>query len=113
MKIAIIATLLMLPALSAAKGSKVTAELAARLVRQAGVEKCLAVVENNRRGAAEFESILELGTKSDSSSSTTKFKLKGYNVSGDIMSGSWEITVTERSAEEGRTSTCVIDKNEE
>ena len=37
----------MLPALSAAKGSKVTAELAARLVRQAGVEKCLAVVENN------------------------------------------------------------------
>lgn len=63
MKMSFIAILIMLPTLSMAKGTKVTAERAATLVRQASVEKCLAVVENNRRGSAEFESIVELGTK--------------------------------------------------
>ncbi len=113
MKFSILATLLLLPTFALAKGSKVSAERAASLIRQPGVEKCLAVVENNKRGLAEFESISEISMKTDESSSTTTFKLKGFNVSGDIMSGSWEILVTERSAEEGRTAECKITKNEE
>ena len=113
MKMVIVATLLALPALSFAATSNVSAEKAASLVRQPGVEKCLSVLENKVRGLAQFESILSLGTVTGESSSTTKYKLTGYNLSGDIMMGSWEIIVTEKSAEEGQTSECTITKNEE
>ncbi len=113
MKTTLIAVLIALPTLCFSNDVTVSAEQAATLVRQPGVEKCLAVVEKNQRGLAQFESIVELGTTKDDSSSTTTYGLTGYNVAGDIIVGSWEIIVVERSAEEGRYSECKITKNEE
>lgn len=112
MKLYLIGALLIVPVTSFAKVNAVTPEHAAFLVRQSGVQKCLDAVESYK-GSAYFHKITSLGTKSGKEISTTKFKLEGSNLTGDIMAGSWEILVTETSQELGPSYDCKVVKNEE
>lgn len=113
MKLSILAgALLAVPTISFAKDNTVSAERAASFVRQAGIEKCLATVETYK-GSAYFDKITNLGTTVGADSSTTRYKLEGSNLMGDVMTGSWEIIVTELSEEIGNTYDCKISKNEE
>lgn len=108
-----IATLVMsLPTLALAQGS-VSASQAASMIRQPGVEKCLSIVENNIKGAAQFSAITEVSTKLGDSYSISRYKLEGNNVHGDIVAGYWEISVEVHSAEEGQTYSCNIVQNVE
>jgi len=90
-----------------------SAEFAASMVRQPGVEKCLSVVENSLKGAAQFNAITHVSTKLDEASSTSIYKLEGFNLYGDIMTGFWEISVKVYSSEIGQTYSCEVVKNEE
>jgi uncharacterized protein YjfI (DUF2170 family) len=87
--------------------------LAATIVHQVSVEECLSVVENNMKGVAQFNEISLVSSKMGDASSTSIYKLEGYNVYGDIAAGSWEISVEVYSAEEGQSYKCKIVKNEE
>ncbi len=110
MKMFIASLLFVLPTLAMA-GKSVDALTAATMVRQPGVEKCLSVVENNLKGVAQFNAITEVSMKSGEASTTSVYKLEGSNLYGDIMAGSWEISVEVYSAEEGQRYTCNVVKN--
>ncbi len=110
--IAIFISILMSSSLSFA-GDTVDAATAATMVRQEGVEKCLSVVENNQTGVAQFDAITLVSTTLGEGFSTSIYKLEGSNLYGDIMAGSWEISVEVNSSEVGQMYSCQIIKNEE
>ncbi len=112
MKMFIASVLFVLPTLAMA-GKPVDVLTAANMARQPGVEKCLSVVENNVKGVARFNAITQVSMKLGEASTTSVYKLEGYNLFGDIMAGSWEISVEVYSAEEGQTYTCKVVKNQE
>lgn len=85
----------------------VEALVAANLMRQPGVNKCLNQFERGGAIAYVLE-ITEVNTADEQ-----KFLLSGTSISGDILMGSWEVTVNVEQLEEETRYTCTIDKNEE
>ncbi len=109
MKSLLLAALVIIPQFSLAKSTEMSGADAATLVRQGQVEKCLAVVENNNRGSASFESISLLSNDT----SGAKYSLKGSIASGDALSGNFEIIVSGTLRGEEVIYSCEVVTNEE